>query len=156
MKRPTDAQLKRFFKVDTLPTEPKDIALFLNKWFLDEHGHNPHSINCGNCFNWAFLFWALNKGKRCSFISDPHHVVTKINGRLYSSEFIAGTVNENPHNFCEKPWHWSVKLMIAFWARRGVHYDYLEKIVKCLTGKTVRANTADVQKNSLVVNALEF
>lgn len=156
MKRPSDAQLKTFFGVDKLPTETTEIAEFLNRWFAQAHGFNEKSINCGHCFNWAFLFWALNKHKRCSFVSDPHHVITKINGKLYSSEFISGTDNIDPHSLNEKPWTFNIKLMIAFWEKRGIHGDYLRKIVRILTGESIEIQTADVQDDERIVNVNEY
>jgi hypothetical protein len=91
---------------------------------------NPHRINCGHCFVWAYLVWALCE-EDVDFVTGTGHVMVRHNGKLYDSAHLDGVPVHSITNPINGP-----KLVVEvdgmawFWSRAGIHNRLLLEYVK--------------------------
>lgn len=110
-------------------------------------------INCGYCFVWAYLVWAIWAGDGITFVSTTGHVVIKYNDMYWDAENCEG--RDNLKGFCSFGEtyirkHIDVRWMCWYWARAGTARKELRRIIRMFDPKTyklVKDNNKKYWKN---------
>ena len=109
------------------------LCQFVTDWMIDRYDlSSPPRINCGYCFIWAYLVWALWPYPGVSFSTTDGHVIVKRDGVFYDSEHIDGDTDVN--NFLSFGLMKSVDVgaqsMVWFWSRNGRYWYEFRKLVR--------------------------
>lgn len=139
IKRPSREKLLRFFKVKELPDQNNiaEIRDFVTNWFKTAKNVGDHSINCGYCFIWAYLVWALAKPRTVTFHSDNGHVCVKHGGLYYDSVRFAYKSSADiirVGGYGNPIWRWSMTDVALYWGRNGIRKHVFRQAIRKLSG----------------------
>lgn len=152
--------------VDGLPptNDFSAICEYVRDWMLRKYQLEwDDEINCGYCFIWAYLVWALwPQHDEVKFVTASQHVVILHKDKYYDCEHCFG--EEYADEFCgfgeySREKRVSIKWMCWLWARNGVKLKEFRRLMRKCTPKLyeeVRDNGKAFWKNHEYFSSVSF
>jgi hypothetical protein len=120
---------KRMPKLETI----QQVSVYVTRFMVKEYKLQSESdINCGYCFIWAYLVWALMK-EPVKFVMNDGHVVIEYRGEYYDATTFGETeVNEiiTGCGYDGDPQEFDVHRMAWYWARTGTRRKQFRELLE--------------------------